>query len=102
MKKIQRSISRLCYVSALMLGLFAAWGATAPQVITGEQIAGGWPACLNVSGNTTCGDAYEGAECDRYWAACTGTSDDLQCSDIRASSCNGSAKCAKHKDQACN
>jgi len=93
-------LSVSCLIGALMLGLFVAWGATAPQVITGEQIAGGCP-CLNVKGNSPCGDAYEGAECDRYWAACTGTSEDLLCYDIRASSCNGSTKCAKHQDQAC-
>lgn len=95
------SIFNVCLVGALILGVWAAWSAIAPQLISGEQLEGGCPPCLSVKENSPCGDTG-GGTCNRYWTKCTGTSEDLICYDIRESSCMWSDYCVNHKDQSCH
>lgn len=60
------SISSVCLVGALMLGPFVAWGATAPQIITGEQIIAGACPCSTVT-NPWCPDAGDESCSDRAY-----------------------------------
>ena len=92
------SISSVCLVGALMLGLFAAWGATAPQVITGEQIAGGGCPCSNVRPKT-CPDKGD-YTCEKEAVQCN-TTGDLECSNVNQSGCFPSIKCVGQYNQDC-
>lgn len=66
------SVSHLYVVCVLMLGLFVAWGATMPQLTTGEQ-RGGCPACSDAP-DVDCA-ALEGEVCNSSCTTCNDAGD---------------------------
>lgn len=66
------SVSHLYVVCVLMLGLFVAWGATMPQLTTGEQ-RGGWPPCTDAPLKKC--PALEGKVCNSKCYKCDSSGD---------------------------
>jgi len=85
------SVSHLYVVGALLLGLFVAWGATMPQLTTGEQRGG--CNCTTTS-NPYCASTDAGT-CYTRHRQCTGTGD-LTCHVLQgagAQPCLGDDRC---------
>jgi len=76
------SVSHLYVVGTLLLGLFVAWGATMPQLTTGEQ-RGGWPTCDGAP-DVDCA-ALEGEVCNSSCTEC-GAGNDGSCT-LHATHC---------------
>jgi hypothetical protein len=95
------SISNVCLVGVLILGVWAAWSATGPQRISGNQVGAGrcgctWKdnlACTKLPFRT-CTLKYSGCQNGDYDGYCMGLKDQLTCKgDI--------TNCLKRGDEVC-
>jgi len=95
------SISNVCLVVGLMVGLTVAWNNATPQLITGERLeVGGCPPCYTTR-NTDCGDAPR-EDCTDTYLKCN-TTGELECFDgLGPHSCTVDASCLNKKNENCN
>jgi len=96
------SVSHLYVVGALLLGLFVAWGATMPQLTTGEQLGGCREQCT-ITSNPYCA-SKDGGKCLTRHEQCTG-SGDLTCfvlSGAGSQPCQGDSNCDNDLNENCN
>jgi hypothetical protein len=77
-------LSVSCLIGALMLGLFAAWVAAAPQQTNGNQVVAGWDKCKD-EGNAHCSPIDPEKSCSGVHIVCTNTSGGKDCSNINMS-----------------
>lgn len=91
-------LSVSCLIGALMLGLFAAWVATAPQQTNGNQVVAGWEKCKDEH-NANCSRIDPEKPCNAVHIICTNTSGGKDCTNINMS-CFGK-NCVRAYDKAC-
>ena len=91
-------LSVSCLIGALMLGLFAAWSAVAPQQTNGNQVVAGWPKCIGDTG------AYcqpkAGQSCSASRLVCYDSGGGKDCATLKNFVCT-STGCVIVKDEAC-
>ena len=99
------SISNVCLVGALMLGLFVAWSASCPQQLSERSlIVGGCnpshgDKCKGTSGSN-CSPSYPGANCKATHLTCWDSGGGKYCYKLRNYVCLPT-RCKNVKDETC-
>jgi len=92
------SISRLCLVGALMLGLLVAWSAAAPQQIAGNLSIGAGACCCTGTDPQSCPTG-----CSGQLVVCTwGDSGSTSCFHGLTSPCSGEGCNTYHDARYCS
>lgn len=95
------SVSNLCFLAAITIGLAAVWSVASPAVISGENAIGSAGCCAGAP-DTPCGPRYPNRTCDTGTYPKCDTSGTGDCEGVSgANGCTLVADCAKHTTESC-
>jgi hypothetical protein len=100
MKTLSTSyVSFVGRLTLILFMIFVARSATAPRLISGQELAGGWPNCTNHS-PADCPDV-PGQECNESAIRCTGNSPSGDCDNQPPHPCVTDGDCINWPNQHC-